>query len=55
MKKYIILVDYNGLFDTTMKIAECFYYDKAIILKAALEKYYEDNPCYSVRIKAVTA
>ena len=55
MKKYIILVDYNGLFDTTMKYAECPTYDKAILVKAALDEYYKDNPCYSVRIKTINA
>ena len=52
-RKYLILVDYNGLFDSTMKYAECASYDKAVIVKSALEKYYEDNPCYSVRILSV--
>ena len=53
MRKYIILIDYNGVIDTTMKYAECSHYDKAVIVKAALEKYYEENPCYSVRIKTI--
>ena len=52
-KKYLILVDYNGLFDSTMKYAECISYDKAVIVKTALEEYYKENPCYSVRIKPV--
>ncbi len=51
--KYIIWVDYNGVIDMTSKYAECPSYDKAVIIKKALEEYYKENPCYSIRIKKI--
>ncbi len=52
-RKYIILVDYDGVTEITMKMCECEHSDKAILCKEAFELLYKDNPCYSVRIKTV--
>ncbi|MGN0797125.1 MAG: hypothetical protein ACI4M5_02875 [Christensenellales bacterium] len=52
-QRYEIIEEYNGLFDSKIKLCTTDSLTHALYIVKTFEKAYEDNPCYSYDFKKI--